>query len=93
MIDEKNLENEEQTQDTVSTESAEQPTENTSSEAENTSTEETSNEVDSNDDDTSIEAIAVEELVEDNREEQLKSAHDDFDWSMTKDHDLPYTED
>ena len=25
-------------------------------------------------------------------EEQLKSAHDDFDWTMTKDHDLPYTE-
>ncbi len=42
--------------------------------------------------DTSIKAIAVEELVEDNREEQLKSAHDDFDWTMTKDHDLPYTE-
>ena len=42
--------------------------------------------------DTSIDAIAVEELVEDDREAQLKSAHDDFDWTMTKDHELPYSE-
>ncbi len=69
MIDEKNLENEEQTPKTKSTESANQTTE-----------------------DTSIEEIAVEELVEDNIDAQSKSAHDDFDWSVSRKHALPYTE-
>ncbi len=70
MKDEKDLENEKQTPDNVSKESANQSTE----------------------DDTSIEEIAVQELVEDNTEEQLKSPHDDFDWSISKKHGLPYTE-
>ena len=42
--------------------------------------------------DTSVEEIAVEELVDDNLEAQLKSPHDDFDWSITKKHGLPYSE-
>ncbi len=42
--------------------------------------------------DTSVEEIAVEELVDDNLEAQLRSPHDDYDWSITKKHGLPYSE-
>lgn len=69
MIDEKNLENDDQTLETIYSETDKQPSE-----------------------DTSVEEIAVEELVKDDLEEQLKSPHDDFDWSLSKKHGLPYSE-
>ncbi len=45
-----------------------------------------------NAEDTSVDEIAVNELVEDPNAALLKTAHDDFDWTQTKKHGLPYTE-
>ncbi len=45
-----------------------------------------------NTEDTSVDVIAVDELVEDPTAALLKTAHDDFDWTQTKKHGLPYSE-
>jgi small subunit ribosomal protein S1 len=43
--------------------------------------------------DTSVDAVAVEELVEDTNASLLETAHDDFDWEKKGKNNLPYTED
>lgn len=45
-----------------------------------------------NTEDTSVDEISVTELVEDPIAKHLQTAHDDFDWTQTKKHGLPYSE-
>jgi small subunit ribosomal protein S1 len=45
-----------------------------------------------NTEDNSVDEIAVDEFVEDSNAALSQTAHDDFDWTQTKKHGLPYSE-